>query len=1833
MADPPPITIGTPAPVQIPTPPTQRTVPTQPTGRPRISPQTAEFFNQGFNLPISPNYFQPGVDFQPRPDTADVLMPGQSRPPEPSFLEKLTGWGGLGDTQLDAGTGSLAFTDFNMASATSPIAGLGYTWEAGKPVAEATTANVVMPALAFVGDRTKGLSEEIKAWEQLEGIPTWALGTQMPGAMDAGIRSDLVDFAGRENVKQFQALAEEGEKIHNMSPSDARTYAYRQTDFEPGFKGMMEEIFHPMGLPLELIPGIGIFAGMTRGSAQALLRGTRRIADIPGAPQFDFLFPSPTEFGRKLNRADIIPPLPTVDVPQIQTIDGIPSIVPEGNVQTIGQSFPGGAPYRQSEEAFKQAAIDVENARVQFQYDPVTLVRRNIEPWDLRPSSEGFRKGDRRWTEPSGILVERGTTPHGGSISARTSTPPPIGSPTATGEPGWGQAGRVEPPILAGNRVTEWKLPPLIQNLERAAFQGRRLVLSDTQVNRLRDFFGQYGVDPWNSSDEALGRFEISPADGSRQFIVGAFDNPYRTNPAGVSVSGDMPFERSYVTYNPETKSFGIQAALGEKPKMVNPGTGRNVTDEMEKINRQAEDTILRIEAEMAVEPILSPRYKQLTGQLNAVNEQRLHALSRLKQEPVVPVPEPPPSLTPTAEEVDSYIKMWERLHMDEVFNPVIKKKEWVPRGRVKSKIPTEPWGMPIPSNSNVAYRAVPGVPGYPGSEWQYGGHFRPVHPDERMVDRVFMREMNNPNNHTVFHAWHETVKKIAKQKNLPEPSVPHGTASSTAGEPTDSVGALDKLLNARGEGDWKNSVAKWFGFRQVATNDLRNWIDDGNAILRKIGIGKRYRGQHILTREEGIAIMRHLNDGAPLPEGEGWAEFAEHITTLRKQEQTEYIQFNPDLKDIFNGHPNYFPRNWIAPESIRDIWARGQNHAGIMNSKVPSHLRLRNDATFEEMLDKGWEPVSWNPIDMMAIRRMEGIAHRETILLRQHMIKNGTAISSEDFWALASENAELLKQWRVPKVGSIFEGTLAESAKDGKSIHKGEYYVPNASATMMESVWGTPLKSPMTLPIKKDVVLLGKTIIPKEIDLIQTVATFGSTLKRSILAASGFQHVDMFFRAGATSVGSPLNLLKYHYWRRGGLLKMLPLTGRILASSFYSGAFKGLGRRATRNRSLDPTPILKWTDESGVEQSINFRMIGEEGWNTNGDPSIMRREVVKNLEDIRRSIEQKKGIPNLVFNRLKGAVQFWESGLFDGVYRETQMFMLENFILPQMRKKYPHETARQISARAAEKVNILTSSLGDWQTVIQNKHVKELSRALIFSTNETEAWLKASLGTVKGDARRLYTQYWAGYFTFLAIIANAINLAGPEHSLMKDPSSYVPIRTKTEWEKENGSFDLIPTYNTRFMAPVIGYGRNGQPIYLDIVGQADTPFRWAFDPGQAIVSRVSPMASMVRPFWTGQTFFGEPLESFPEKVAYSIGQNMPIGLWQTGQMLREDSEFLQNYLPEAESGIGTQGGLFQIGGFNVRAMTRKELMDELAEREGFDKAPTEWLKWGTYMGETPSPYDVMREDISSRNIQIALSKPHNQDLKRELDMRLETGYEREQEYAEYLTGIGKSWEDYRIKQDNLVNRVRNGEYLSNGRLTWYEQHQDNTLVFWAERATGDKIFNRYEKRDRPPDSRPNEVARYEFYGAMDKARRLDGSFDYDIFDVEITNLKTNTWTNSQRAHIESQIETKDYSLYNPWIADILRTRDKYSWYFELKPRYFANRGMTDQFEAYKTSLIPRDYLKSNPTFAKELKGLEEKIKETRESDLVLLENLMMLGFVPVSTYKRVLGEQQNNQR
>ena len=62
MADPPPITIGTPAPVQVPTPPTQRTVPTQPTGPVGITPEISEWYNQNFPISIpsmSPTVYPP----------------------------------------------------------------------------------------------------------------------------------------------------------------------------------------------------------------------------------------------------------------------------------------------------------------------------------------------------------------------------------------------------------------------------------------------------------------------------------------------------------------------------------------------------------------------------------------------------------------------------------------------------------------------------------------------------------------------------------------------------------------------------------------------------------------------------------------------------------------------------------------------------------------------------------------------------------------------------------------------------------------------------------------------------------------------------------------------------------------------------------------------------------------------------------------------------------------------------------------------------------------------------------------------------------------------------------------------------------------------------------------------------------------------------------------------------------------------------------------------------------------------------------------------------------------------------------------------------------------------------------------------------------------------------------------------------------------------------------------------------------------------------------------------------------------------------------------------
>ena len=133
------------------------------------------------------------------------------------------------------------------------------------------------------------------------------------------------------------------------------------------------------------------------------------------------------------------------------------------------------------------------------------------------------------------------------------------------------------------------------------------------------------------------------------------------------------------------------------------------------------------------------------------------------------------------------------------------------------------------------------------------------------------------------------------------------------------------------------------------------------------------------------------------------------------------------------------------------------------------------------------------------------------------------------------------------------------------------------------------------------------------------------------------------------------------------------------------------------------------------------------------------------------------------------------------------------------------------------------------------------------------------------------------------------------------------------------------PAYNNTFARPRLDgdgplgklLGIKGAPItdesgnvtgyrhvYLDLMGQADTPFR-ALNPMFFVQTRLSPQLSTGAQVYKGEKYFGEqPLETPGQKAGFAAQQLLePIAV----------SSFTQE-----RGRIGTTGAAIQAGGVNV---------------------------------------------------------------------------------------------------------------------------------------------------------------------------------------------------------------------------------------------------------------------------------------------------------------------------
>jgi len=558
----------------------------------------------------------------------------------------------------------------------------------------------------------------------------------------------------------------------------------------------------------------------------------------------------------------------------------------------------------------------------------------------------------------------------------------------------------------------------------------------------------------------------------------------------------------------------------------------------------------------------------------------------------------------------------------------------------------------------------------------------------------------------------------------------------------------------------------------------------------------------------------------------------------------------------------------------------------------------------------------------MMAERRVHGIEYRENVVMMNRLYKEGLAKSAGTTPEF-DMTEKALKGWRVPDIGPLFTGrSVTDEA--GQTALQSPTYVPNYVANILEQVYHPPLTGTM-----------------------QRVRWFTNGLKGVKLAGSLFQHVDILQRAigsGATPTG---------------LKRAAPLRYPSLLKDVFTTQFSPRSRSGLRNKMLS-------NDRVNKDFGLTYRMLVEEGLNLQADTSIIQREMIDFLDTTPKRI--------LPVQKLKELNDWWQSGLFQGVYLSAQKWSLENFIIPQVRRTRPGATPRAIAAEAAEAANLIFSTPGRWQSMITDPTMRKYMENFFFSINENESLLRLGARAVSTNPRAgLAREQVLGTLTAMVAISNGINYAATGEPLPW--KAYNPVNFGDSY----AFFGF--GYANKFLSPQFPglTGSAGQPIHIDIMGQMDTPFRVA-DPFGFISARLNVPYRVVADQIVGETFYGEKLDTIPKR-AFHLAQSLggPIGGTSAMGALIERFPAVQEYVPRGEVRLGFAGQMAQLSGINFRSATTDEAIrgyypnfDRLPEAnpagvEGLSKASlrnrmSKVLK-GTVQSDPYFPGLVFKED------------------------------------------------------------------------------------------------------------------------------------------------------------------------------------------------------------------------------------------------------------------------------
>ena len=770
--------------------------------------------------------------------------------------------------------------------------------------------------------------------------------------------------------------------------------------------------------------------------------------------------------------------------------------------------------------------------------------------------------------------------------------------------------------------------------------------------------------------------------------------------------------------------------------------------------------------------------------------------------------------------------------------------------------------------------------------------------------------------------------------------------------------------------------------------------VDVGSKRLRTLGIGVRREGRLVLRTEdipEMDELFKALHGEGPPPER--LQAVYDELRELTDWEEAARIDFDPAQALV----EDYFYRGWKPPEDFMIPDAGG----GMRRN--PAFRKPRANATYSEMRAAGFEPLHWNPYEQFRVSQLQGERYRQQMTLIEDLKKREIARPHEGGerpdqtlqreMARPHEGGAIPQGWRIPQVGPAFEGKpfiKINKAGDPEIGRTRQWIVDERVANALEGLYGK----------KPDI---GRIHIgSRTVDLQKAVDWIVFIPKRAKLLGTLFQQIDFAARTGAFGwsgavdrmvAGRPFEAVKD--------IIRIPRTWLSMAHANLSP-----GRRTEwRRLSQDTTPFFP--DRPG----IHYKGVGDAGLSQmdvtilNADIDGVMREVVE--ESLAAKIVK---FPVRAVRAVEGMTR---RGLFEGVYPAAIMTDVQYNIAPSITRSFSHLSDEAINGMIARVANIRWSTIPAEQSAVQMRALRETLRRVMFSLGESEGLLRQGTRIVPGRGvtaaeSRFWIKHWLGAYLFLTTTASLIHVASTGEALPRDRWS--PI-SKDRW-------GVLPFgYNRDFASPDIPFtGRSGTQLTLDIVQQMDTVFR-VLDPWSFMTARESVPVRALETQLSAEDFYKRPIDTVgPEGVVSRTGQAikdlfLPIGAGSAVEMARQAIPGAAAFIPEAEGRLGITGSGIQATGFNIRAERTPQLLRRF--------------------GITDETEDAERQRIIEGH----------PELKRELDLRLETAERRGSEGARLRLKEEEVRAELLIPQEAADRLFEKGEIDG---LEWRERNTQN---------------------------------------------------------------------------------------------------------------------------------------------------------------------------------------------